>query len=163
MLEDELDIKISARAVRDNLVKAGFIARIPKKRHKLQKMKLLRLNWAKRHEKWNEEDWRKVIFSGESKFNLHGPDGRDYVRRRSGEAFHPDCLRSTVKYSAGQMIWGCFSYFGVGHLYFIDSTVKATTTTATTTTTTVYFNEVVFPSVLGLTSPMAFPQHSPPP
>ena len=32
----------------------------------------------------------------------------------------------------------------------------------TTTTTTVYFNEVVFPSVLGLTSPMAFPQHSPP-
>ena len=31
----------------------------------------------------------------------------------------------------------------------------------TTTTTTVYFNEVVFPSVLGLTSPMAFPQHSP--
>ena len=31
------------------------------------------------------------------------------------------------------------------------------------TTTTVYFNEVVFPSVLGLTSPMAFPQHSPPP
>ena len=29
-------------------------------------------------------------------------------------------------------------------------------------TTTVYFNEVVLPSVLGLTSPMAFPQHSPP-
>ena len=36
-------------------------------------------------------------------------------------------------------------------------------TTTTTTTATVYFNEVVFPSVLGLTSPMAFPQHSPPP
>ena len=31
-----------------------------------------------------------------------------------------------------------------------------------TTTTTVYFNEVVFPSVLGLNSPVAFPQHSPP-
>ena len=36
------------------------------------------------------------------------------------------------------------------------------TKTTTTTTTTVYFNEVVFPSVLGSTSPMAFPQHSPP-
>ena len=88
-------------------------------------MKLLRLNWAKRHEKWDEEDWRKVIFSDESKFNLHGPDGRDYVRRRSDEAFHPDCLRSTVKYPARQMVWGCFSYFGIGHLYFTDSTVKA--------------------------------------
>ena len=32
-----------------------------------------------------------------------------------------------------------------------------------TTITTIYFNEVVFPSALGLTSPMAFPQHSPPP
>ena len=31
------------------------------------------------------------------------------------------------------------------------------------TTTIIYFNEVVFPSVLGLTLPMAFPQHSPPP
>ena len=30
-----------------------------------------------------------------------------------------------------------------------------------TATTTIYFNEVVFPSVLGSTSPMAFPQHSP--
>ena len=56
---------------------------------------------------------------------MHGPDGRDYVRRRSGEAFHPDCLRSTVKYPAGQMVWGCFSYFGVGHLYFNDCTFKA--------------------------------------
>ena len=32
-----------------------------------------------------------------------------------------------------------------------------------TTTTIIYFNKVVFPSVLGLTSPMAFPQYSPPP
>ena len=35
--------------------------------------------------------------------------------------------------------------------------------TTTTKTATVYFNEVVFPSVLGSTSPMSFPQHSPPP
>ena len=40
---------------------------------------------------------------------------------------------------------------------------KIGTDATTTTTTTVYFNEVVFPSVLGSTSPMAFPQHSPPP
>ena len=38
-------------------------------------------------------------------------------------------------------------------------TTAWTTTTTTTTTTTVYFNKVVFPSILGLTSPMAFPQH----
>ena len=32
-----------------------------------------------------------------------------------------------------------------------------------TTTTTIYFNKVVFPSIPELTSPMAFPQHFPPP
>ena len=33
--------------------------------------------------------------------------------------------------------------------------------TSITKKTAIYFNEVVFPSILGLTSPMAFPQHSP--
>ena len=46
--------------------------------------------------------------------------------------------------------------------YYQPRPGHVTNTTTTTTTTTVYFNEVVFPSVLGLTSPMAFPQHSPP-
>ena len=45
---------------------------------------------------------------------------------------------------------------------FAAHETKSSFSATTTTTTTVYFNEVVFPSVLGLTSPMAFPQHSPP-
>ena len=51
-------------------------------------------------------------------------------------------------------------------VYFISMDIKimivsSTTTTTTITITTVYFNEVVFPSILRSTSPMAFPQHSP--
>ena len=39
----------------------------------------------------------KLFSQMRANLNLHGPDGRDYVRRRSGEAFHPGCLRSTCK------------------------------------------------------------------
>lgn len=30
-----------------------------------------------------------------------------------------------MKHPAGQMIWGCFSYHGIGHIQFIKGTVNA--------------------------------------
>ena len=47
--------------------------------------------------------------------------------------------------------------------FFLGNGMSALRITTTTTTITIYFNKIVFPSVLGLTSPMAFPQHFPPP
>lgn len=43
--------------------------------------------WARQFGDWSEKDWQKVIFSDESKFNLFGPDGKQYCRRRPGEEF----------------------------------------------------------------------------
>ncbi|CAF4387622.1 unnamed protein product [Rotaria magnacalcarata] len=37
----------------------------------------LRLTWSKDHMTWNNE-WNKVIWSDEKKFNLDGPDGASY-------------------------------------------------------------------------------------
>ena len=48
------------------------------------------------------------------------------------------------------------------YCYYDDLVLVGKCEEDNTTTTTVYFNEVVFPSVLGSTSPMAFLQHSPP-
>jgi len=47
------------------------------------------------------------MFSVKSKFNPHGSDGKLYVRRRSGEEFHQECLVSKVKYPESQMIPEC--------------------------------------------------------
>lgn len=63
----------------------------------------------------------KVLFSDESKYNLHGSDGRAYVWRKPNTEFHINNTRATVKHGGGSvMVWGCMSAAGVGRLHFID-------------------------------------------
>ncbi|GFV84985.1 transposable element Tc1 transposase [Trichonephila clavipes] len=63
----------------------------------------------------------KVIFSGESKFNIFGSDGRCTVWRKPNTALDPKKLRPTVKDGGGSvMVWGGMASNGVGNLVFID-------------------------------------------
>lgn len=89
----------------------------------IQKKK--RLDWAKSKLSWTTEMWSNVIFSDESKFDVCVGDFRKRVIRTKFEAFHKDCLKRTVKFPQGVMIWGCMSSKGVGHYEFIDGTVNA--------------------------------------
>lgn len=81
--------------------------------------------WAKERVAWTQEDWNKVIFSDESKFDVSVGDSRSRVIRSKTEAFHKDCLKRTVKFAKGLMVWGCMSSKGIGTLEFIDGTVNA--------------------------------------
>lgn len=73
---------------------------------------------------WTEE-WNKIVFSDESKFEVAVGDSRSRVIRSKHEAFHPDCLKRTVKFPKSLMVWGCMSAKGLGTLEFIESTVNA--------------------------------------
>jgi transposase len=76
-----------------------------------------------KHRKWCRR-WRKVVFSDESRFCLFHPDGRATVWRRVGERYHPDCVTPTVKFGGGSvMVWGCFSWWGVGPLVVVKGTL----------------------------------------
>jgi transposase len=124
--ESVLEQQVSARTIRRRLCGMGMTSHRPTKKPLLtKKMKSARLKWAKEHRSWTEDDWRKVVFSDESKFNLHGSDGVHFVRRRISEKYHPDCILGTVKHPPGQMVWGCISCAGVGQLHFINGTVNA--------------------------------------
>lgn len=74
---------------------------------------------------WTQEQWNTVIFSDESKFDVSVGDHRSRVIRNKQEAFHPDCIKRTVKFAEGLMVWGCISNEGVGQLHFIEGIVNA--------------------------------------
>ena len=73
---------------------------------------------------WSLTEWTKVVFSDESRFGLFHSDGRARVWRQAGERHHPDCVTPTVKFGGGSvMVWGCFSWWGVGPLVVVKGTL----------------------------------------
>lgn len=85
----------------------------------------LRFEASKRFMFMSEEDVKSVIFSDESKFNLFYSDGKVSVWREPGTGLETQHLNKTVKYGGGSvMVWGCFSYHGVGKLVFIDGIME---------------------------------------
>ena len=72
-----------------------------------------RLQFAREHKDWTLEQWKKVMWSDESRFTLFQSDGRIRVRREADEVMHPSCLVPTVQACGGSvMIWGCCSCSG---------------------------------------------------
>ena len=79
-----------------------------------QKNRKRRLAFAKDHKDWTKDDWNKVLWTNESKFELFGTNQRVYVRRRTGERLIDDCICPTVKHGSGNiMVWGSISGRGV--------------------------------------------------
>ena len=125
-IRNQLSLPVSSRTVRRRLVKAGLVARRPRKKPLLtESMRKARLQWAKDHADKSLEFWRSVIFSDESRFNVGRNDAVQYVRRRSNEVYRKECLVPTFKHPEAIMIWGCFSWLGIGRLKLIEGTMNA--------------------------------------
>ncbi len=74
-----------------------------------------------RRRNWTVAQWSKVLFSDESKFCISFGNQGPRVRRKSGEAHSPSCLKSSVKFPQSVMIWGAMSSAGVGPLCFVEN------------------------------------------
>lgn len=127
LIRSELNINISARTVRRRLDENMLYARSSRKVPMLTKRHIKnRILFAKTHTDWvgpeNGKKWRKVLWSDETKINLIGSDGKTWVRRPKNAEFHPRYTTKTFKHGGGNiMIWGCFSWYGVGPLYWIKT------------------------------------------
>jgi hypothetical protein len=65
--------------------------------------------------------WETVLFSDESKFNMLGSDGPQYVWGGDTKNVIP-----TVKHGGGHaMVWGCMGYAGVGELAIVEGIMNA--------------------------------------
>lgn len=128
-LKKELNITASVetirRRLRDNNLNACCPRKVPLHSHKHVAK---RLNYAKTHLNWPAEKWRNVLWTDESKVVLFGGKGtRSYVRRPPNAEFNPKYTTKTIKHGGSSiMVWGCFSYYGVGPIHWIKTIMDKT-------------------------------------
>lgn len=116
---------ISVPTVKRRLAEAGLKGRIAAKKPRLTAIhKRKRLQWARTHQHWTVDQWKKVLWSDESKFEVFGTKRRVFVRRRPGERMKDQNVVQTLKHGGGNiMVWGCFGGGHIGSLIKIDSTM----------------------------------------
>jgi len=110
---------INPQTVRNVLKENGFKAVVKKKVPLLKKThRLKRLKFAQEHENWTVEDWKRVLWSDETKVNRIHSDGKVYTWKEKGEGLTDRVTTPTVKHGGGNnlMVWGCMGWNGVGKL-----------------------------------------------
>ena len=121
---------IHPETVRRRLRNTRMLARRPHQsipltpRHKLE-----RLRWARRHLRYTQRQWGKVLFSEESKFNVSRADGRHRVYRRNGERYTDQCVMPRDRWGGGGSVhvWGGISKFHKTRLVVFDRNINANT------------------------------------
>ena len=122
MLEDITDKILNPQTVRRGLKQVGMKSVVKtnkpflSKRHRKERM-----DFAIAHKDWTVEDWKRVIWSDESKINRFGSDGRKWAWKKPGESLSDRLVEGKLKFGGGSlMMWGCFCWHGVGYACKID-------------------------------------------
>jgi len=117
-LKNDLGIDISERTVRRQLRAAGLVLFVkPKKAMLSERNRKKRLEWAIDHKDWTLDDWKRVIWTDETKVNRFGSDGQAYAWKRSEENLQKRHVKQTLKYGGGNiMVWSCITWEGVGFI-----------------------------------------------
>lgn len=91
---------------------------------------------------WKEE-WKRVVFSDEKKFNLEGPDGYNYyfhdLRKEELQ------LNRNHSCAGGVMLWGAISYYGTVELQFLTAKMNAVSYKKVLETAFPYLNNIFGP------------------
>lgn len=121
-LKDITNQPLSAQTVRNGLKDVGMKAVVKKKRPFLSKRhRKERMDFAISHKDWTVEDWKRVVWSDETKINRLGSDGKKWVWKKAGEKLSDRMVEGTLKFGGGSlMMWGCMLWEGVGYSCKID-------------------------------------------
>ncbi|KAG1258339.1 hypothetical protein G6F66_014580 [Rhizopus arrhizus] len=76
------------------------------------------------HKDWTVDDWKRVVWSDETKINRFNSDGRTWTWIRSGESLKSHHVKMTVKHGGGTiMLWSAITYAGVGWMCKINGSM----------------------------------------
>ena len=123
-LKDELELNVSLRTVQYALSKNPNLHYVKMKcKPPLTPVhRARRLDFCNARIEWDEE-WKRILFSDEKKFNLDGPDGLAYYwhDRRKGKRLFP-----TRQFGGGSvMVWGAMGWNGLSQLVFLEGNQNA--------------------------------------
>jgi transposase len=107
---------IHPSTVRRALRKAGLKAvKKPKKPQLTYAQQQVRKAFALAHKDWTVEDWKRVLWSDETKINRLGSDGLKWAWARKGDPLSNRLIRETRNFGGGSlMFWGCMGWNGTG-------------------------------------------------
>lgn len=125
-IKKQLKLNVNTSTIRRRLIEAKLPGRSPRKVPLLSPKHIkARISFAEERVSWPKEKWRNILWSDETKINLFGSDkSRQYVRRPANQEYCPQYTIKTIKHGGGNiMVWGCFSYNGVGPIFRIRETM----------------------------------------
>ncbi|GFV42741.1 hypothetical protein TNCV_840961 [Trichonephila clavipes] len=117
----------SRETIRRRLTEVGLRSRRPLRRLPLTPHhRQCRLDFCRPRATWTVTDWRRVIFSDESRFSLSDDDHRTRVWRRTGQRSDPAFIveRHTA-ISQGVTVWGAISWDTRSSLVVLQGTLTA--------------------------------------
>ena len=105
-LQNYHDVTVHPQTVRNRIKEMGFAGHVAVKKPWMSKKNIkLRLKWAKEHATWTVDDWKRVLWSDETKIVLFGSDGIIRSWRKPRERLNPKCLRPTIKHGGGILFY----------------------------------------------------------
>lgn len=99
------------KAIRTAFKKEGYVRRVSRKKCPLsEENRKKRLDWAKEHVDWTDEQWDEILWSDET-WAQPGRHTRIWVTRKIGEkeVYHKDCVQYRYQRKIGWMFWGSIS------------------------------------------------------
>ena len=101
------------------MIETGLGGRIAARKPLLQPQnKKKRLQLAKPHEQLTADDWKCVLWTNESKFQIFDLKRKVCARRKVGDWIMKQCVVPTVKHGGGSvMVWGCFGANNTGDIW----------------------------------------------
>ena len=71
------------------------------------------MDWCEQRSNWSSDEWRRVMWTDESRFTLDFHDGRVRVHRMPGERYAACCISEHDRFGGGSiMIWAGIWYGG---------------------------------------------------